>query len=170
VCLQVLTAQSSVKEADVESAFLFNFARFMHKPESAGKAFTIGVLGTNPFNDTLEQITAHEQISGRPIHIVTVTTPAEALACDMVFLGDSERPRLDKDLQALEGAPVLTVSTLPGFLEHGGMIQFNLVSNHVRFSVNLDAVSHSHIALSSELLKVALSVSGSPRQNGEPKP
>lgn len=170
VCLQALLAQNSLKESDVESAFLFNFARFMHKPASSGKAFTIGVLGTSPFGDTLEQITAHEQIDGRPIRIVSVATPAEAIACDMVFLSDSERPRLDKDLQALSGSPVLTVSTAPGFLQHGGMIQFEVISNHVRFSVNLDAVSRSHIALSSQLLKVALNVSGSPRQSEEAKP
>jgi hypothetical protein len=170
LCLQVLAAQSSMKESDVESAFLFNFARFMHKPDISTRAFTIGVMGTSPFGDTLEQITAHEQIDGRPIHIAQVMTPADARTCDIVFLSDSERPRLDRDLQALAGAPVLTVSTVPGFIEHGGMIQFAVISNHVRFSVNLDAVNRSHIALSSELLKVALNVSGSPRQNEESKP
>jgi hypothetical protein len=166
----MLVAQSSMKESDVESAFLFNFARFMHEPESSSRAFSIGILGTNPFGDTLEQITAHEQIDGRPIHIVQVTAPADAQKCDIVFLSDSERPRLDKDLQTLASAPVLTVSTLPGFLQHGGMIQFAVIANHVRFSVNLDAVTRSRITLSSELLKVALSVSGSPRQNGETNP
>jgi len=170
LCLQVLVAQSSMSESDVESAFLFNFARFMHKPDAASKAFTIGVMGTNPFGDTLEQITAHEQIGGRPIHIVQVMTPADAQTCDIVFVSDSERSRLDKDLQTLAGAPVLTVSAIPGFLQHGGMIEFDVVSNHVRFSVNLDAATRSHIALSSELLKVALNVSGSLRQKEEPKP
>jgi hypothetical protein len=170
LCMHMLCAQSAMKESDVESAFLFNFARFMHKPGSSSGTFTIGVMGTNPFGGALEQITANEQIGGKAINIVQVTTPADALTCDIVFLSDSERPRLDKDLQALAGAPVLTVSTVPGFLQHGGMIQFSVISNHVRFSVNLDAATRSHITLSSELLKVALNVSGSPRQNEEPRP
>jgi len=168
--MQMLVAQSNMKESDVESAFLFNFARFMHKPDSSSGAFIIGVMGTSPFGDALAQITAHEQIDGRSIRIVPILTPADALACDIVFLSDSERPRLDRDLQALSGAPVLTVSAVPSFLQHGGMIQFTVVSNHVRFSVNLDAATRSHIVLSSELLKVALNVSGLPRQNEEAKP
>jgi hypothetical protein len=40
------------------------------------------------------------------------------------------------------------------------MIEFVLVSNHVRFAVNLDAVRRAHIVLSSELLRVAASVTG----------
>jgi hypothetical protein len=165
LCVQMLVAQTSVKESDVESAFLFNFARFMHKPDSSSASFTIGVMGTSPFGDALDQVTAHEQIDGKPVRIVQVVTSADALTCDIVFVSDSEQPNLEKDLRALAGSPVLTVSTLPGFLQHGGMIQFTVVANHVRFSVNLDAAIRSHIALSSELLKVALRVYGSTRQN-----
>jgi hypothetical protein len=40
------------------------------------------------------------------------------------------------------------------------MIQFLLVSDHVRFSVNLDPVRRTHLVLSSDLLRVAASVSG----------
>jgi hypothetical protein len=42
------------------------------------------------------------------------------------------------------------------------MIQFVLIANNVRFTVNLDAVSRAHLVLSSELLRVASSVSGKP--------
>jgi hypothetical protein len=36
--------------------------------------------------------------------------------------------------------------------------------SHVRFAVNLEAVEHTHLVLSSELLRVALSVTGKPRE------
>jgi len=67
-----------------------------------------------------------------------------------------------EDLAILGNADVLTVSDAPDFLQHGGMIQFVLVSNHVRFAVNLEAVNHTHLVLSSELLRVASSVAGKP--------
>jgi hypothetical protein len=57
---------------------------------------------------------------------------------------------------------VLTVSDAADFLLHGGMIQFVIVANHVRFAVNLDAVRSAQLSLSSELLKVAISVNGEP--------
>jgi uncharacterized protein DUF4154 len=59
--------------------------------------------------------------------------------------------------------PVLTVSDVPRFLEHGGMIALEMQGNHVRFSVALDAVNRAGLTLSSELLKVASRVTGKPK-------
>ena len=75
---------------------------------------------------------------------------------------------MDQDLAAFRDSDTLTVSDAPDFLKRGGMIQFLLVSNHVRFSVNLDPIRRTHLSLSSELLRVAASVSGN--RSGEVQP
>jgi hypothetical protein len=75
---------------------------------------------------------------------------------------------MDKDLEELRGADVLTVGTSSTFLAQGGMVQFLLLSNHVRFAVNLDAVKKTHLVLSSELLRVAYSISGKPARETTP--
>jgi hypothetical protein len=167
LCSGVLVAQGT-KESDVEAAYLFNFAKFMHAQPHSAEFFTIGVMGKNPFGNTLEQITAHEQMDGRAMRVLAVASAEDARNCDMIFVSDSEAPRLEKDLEMVQGADVLTVSNVSGFLDRGGMIQFLIVSNRVRFSVNLSAANRSKITLSSELLKVAVSVSGLPP--GEVKP
>jgi hypothetical protein len=46
------------------------------------------------------------------------------------------------------------------------MVQFQLVEKRVRFSVNLDAVNHVRLTMSSELLKVAMSVKGRAPEGG----
>jgi hypothetical protein len=76
-----------------------------------------------------------------------------------VFLGVSEDAHLKKDLDAFEKKPILTVSNIPRFLERGGMIQFLVQDRRVRFAVNLPAAERTGLALSSELLKVAVYVS-----------
>jgi hypothetical protein len=55
-------------------------------------------------------------------------------------------------------ATVLTVSDIPQFCQRGGMIQFVLQGDRVRFEVNLAAAQHAGLSLSSELLKVATTV------------
>ena len=85
-------------------------------------------------------------------------TIANADACQIVYIGLSEQSRMSKDLEALKDKPALTVSSLPGFLDHGGMIQFVLEQNRVRFALNLTSAHRLTLprsALSS--LKVALS-------------
>jgi hypothetical protein len=81
-------------------------------------------------------------------------------------VGTEERAREDSFLAAAQGKPILTVGEGPDFLAHGGMIQFLLVGDHVRFAVNLEAVIRHRIVLSSELLKVAVTVTGNPGTGG----
>jgi hypothetical protein len=59
---------------------------------------------------------------------------------------------------AVQKSAVLTVSDLPGFTGNGGMIQFMLRENKVRFEVNLTAAEKAGLTLSSQLLKVATDV------------
>jgi hypothetical protein len=52
----------------------------------------------------------------------------------------------------------LTVSDIPQFSQRGGMIQFVLVGNKLRFEVNLANAQAAGLTLSSDLLKVAVTV------------
>ncbi len=61
-------------------------------------------------------------------------------------------------LASLGATSVLTVSDLPRFTQRGGMVQFVLEGNRIRFEVNATAVERAGLALSSELLKVAVNV------------
>jgi hypothetical protein len=50
------------------------------------------------------------------------------------------------------------VSDIPHFSERGGMIQFVLEKDKIRFEVNLTNAERAGLKLSSELLKVAIAV------------
>jgi hypothetical protein len=158
----------TTRESDVEAAYLFNFAKFMHEPAHSPDSFTIAVVGTSPIGQMLETITANEQVDGRPLKVVHAATVDQARNSDMVFLSEAETPRIDKDLAALAGSNSLTVSSANDFVKRGGMIQFLVVNNRVRFLVNLNATSKAKITLSSELLKVAMGVTGSPSTEAQP--
>jgi hypothetical protein len=156
------------RESDVEAAYLFNFTKFMHAPPRVSNGFSICIVGKSPLAGTLDTITVNEQIDGRPLKVVHQATADDARNCDIAFLSDAEGPRIEKDLAVLAGSNALTVSNAGGFLERGGMIQFGVVKNRVRFSVNLDAVNKTKITLSSELLKVAMKVTGSASTEAQP--
>ncbi|MBS1814243.1 MAG: YfiR family protein [Acidobacteria bacterium] len=155
-------------EYEVKAAYLFNFAKFTRYPSSTEfphhASFDFCVLGRNDFNGRLEALTANEQLNGMPERAIRIASGTAARSCGIVFISESESPRVQQILNELAGAPVLTVSDMPHFLEHGGMIEFQTSSKHVRFAVNLDAVTRANLALSSELLKVAVHVNGTPKR------
>jgi hypothetical protein len=152
-------------EYDVKAAYLLNFGKFVRtsRPIAPNSSFDICTLGRDPINPSLDAIASNSTIDGRrPVRVTHLPDITGAKSCQILFLGNPEENRIREDLAILGNADILTVSDAPDFLQHGGMIQFVLVSNHVRFAVNLEAVNHTHLVLSSELLRVASSVAGKP--------
>jgi hypothetical protein len=137
----------------------------VREPEAVSQPveFLICVLGSDAILPVLERITLHEQIDNRRVQVRHYDKAAEARSCAIVYLSRSETERMDEDLAALQGAHALTVGDDPQFLAHGGMLQFVLQKDRVRFAVNLEAVSRGELRLSSELLRVAAWVSGASR-------
>jgi hypothetical protein len=158
--------QNQVSEYDVKAAYVFNFGKFVRFTPSETvikrQSFDLCVMGESPVGSTLDGLTANEQLDGKPVRVLRLKTAAEARGCAIVYISASESTRVRNDLEALRGQPVLTVSDADNFLQNGGMIQFLLQAKHVRFAVNLDAVRSAQLSLSSELLKVAASVDGTP--------
>lgn len=158
-------AQAKPSDDDVKAADLFNFGRFIRLNGVDASAqqhptFDICILGHDPIGHVLDDVAAKEPIGKRAARIVRVPDAYAARECDMVFISADEGDGVHADLAALGNADVLTVSDAPDFLKNGGMIQFVKQRSRVRFAVNLEAVSHTHLVLGSELLRVALTVKG----------
>lgn len=155
---------------DVKAAYLYNFGRFIEWPAqssaSQGDSFNVCVLGRDPFGPTLDTTLAGETIAGKSVVARRVSTPQEAANCRILFIGTTETGQLNKIIEALDKEAVLTVSDMPQFSQHGGMIQFVLEGKRVRFEVNLAAAQRVGLTLSSELLKVATTVRRNPATGG----
>lgn len=164
-------AQDRISEYQVKAAYLFDFGKFVRyapSPTRQTPTFDLCIVGRNPFGHTLDDLTANEKLDGKPVRVLHLKTAADARACSIAYISASESGRLRHDLEELRGQPILTVSDAPDFLRDGGMIQFVLVGDHIRFTVNLDAARQAQVALSSELLKVAASVKGTPQPEVRP--
>lgn len=166
-----MQAQPHAPEYSVKAAYLFNFGKFARFERSeaveAWQSFDICIVGEDPLGSTLDDLTAHERLDNKPIRVMRLKSAAEARSCAIAYISAAEGNRVGADVEALRSREVLTVSDAPDFLKRGGMIQFVTVGNHVRFAVNLDAVRSAQITLSSELLKVATSVSGTAGAGGQ---
>jgi hypothetical protein len=166
-CVPSAHAQSKPNEYQVKAAYLYNFGRFIEWPTSAtaakGDPFTICVLGQDPFGPALNTALADEAINGQNVVARRIPSPQDAVNCRILFISASEGDRLKQILAILGDASVLTVSDLPQFTQRGGMVQLVLDGNKVRFEVNLTPVERAHLAMSSQLLKVAVNLRRSDR-------
>lgn len=166
------SAQNPGTGYDVKAGYLLDFGRFLRlsspPPADRRSTFDICVLGHDPLGHFLDDAVANQSIDGRPVRAVRVGDAYAVKGCDILFISPDEGDGIPLDLDAIGKTDVLTVSDAADFLKYGGMIQFVEEDNHVRFAVNLDAVNRTHIVLSSELLRVASSVTGKPPQEEQP--
>ncbi|MEO8035690.1 MAG: YfiR family protein, partial [Acidobacteriota bacterium] len=80
------------------------------------------------------------------------------LPCQIVFISISEERHLAQILRSLEGRSVVTVSDIDRFALRGGMIEFRMVGNRVRFDINRGPAVAARLTISSRLLGVARAV------------
>jgi YfiR/HmsC-like len=156
-----LHAQSSPTEYQVKAAYLYNFGKFVEWPAkdtSSETSFNICVLGQDPFGSTFGSTIGGESIKGKSVLLKSIPRAQEAVGCHILFISSSEEPHLKEILAALDKTSVLTVSDMPHFTRRGGMIQFVMEANRVRFEVNLTSTERTGLTVSSQLLKVAISV------------
>ena len=156
-----LQAQAArVSEYEVKAAYLYNFGSFVEWPTKVGKgdSFAVCVLGKDPFGAALDATVAGEVIGDAHVVAKRLSTIQDLEHCRILFISSSEESQLREILAALDKQAVLTVSDLPQFIRRGGMVQFVLDGNRVRFEVNVTSAERSGLTLSSQLLKLAMNV------------
>ena len=153
-------------EYRVKAAFLYNFARFVEWPPGTyAERFGICVLGENPFGPALQRLT-EKRVRSVPIAVRELRSVEEIAHCQVLFVARSQRDELVEVLARLIDKPVLTVSDIDGFSRVGGIIEFYLERNRVRFSVNPHLARRAGLSVSSKLLGLARVVDSGSRSAG----
>ena len=162
----ILQAQTTSDEYQVKAAFLYHFAQLVTWPAGAGsdpsKPFLLCTVGQDPFEGKLESTIRGKQVNAQRIQIRHVEQ-ANMRDCTMVFIGQSNDTHLLALLETLGNDPILTVGEGDGFLEAGGMIQFLIERNRIRFAINRGAAEAANLTISSQLLLLARNVVNQPK-------
>ena len=152
--------EAQLTEHRIKAAFLYNFSRFTSWPKATLQArseFSLCTLGSTLFAQQLESL-AGKTVHGKTLAVKNLDRLEEVVDCQLVFISQSDE--LAETLSTLQELPVLTVSDAAAFTEKGGIIQFKIVENKVRFRINVDAARTAGLTISSKLLSLAISVTG----------
>jgi hypothetical protein len=160
--------QSAVPQIEYQfkAVFLFNFAQFVKWPEtaftSADAPIVIGIVGDDPFGQVLDETLRDEVVHNRKFIVKRFAASDELRGSNILFISSSEKDRIPAILAGLRGTPVLTVSEVDEFCQNGGIINFYLQDNKVKFEVNPDAAERGGLKFSSKMLNLARIVKDDP--------
>jgi hypothetical protein len=167
VCVSGLTGPANAQNAttgEVKAAFLYNFARFTEWPtaafSSAASPFLIGVSGDEVLRQTVDAVVRGKAVGGRGLKTRVVRDDKDVADIQILFVGGSSGGRVTELLKAVTGQPVLTVGDFDRFCDRGGMINFLVEDNRVRFEIRFDATEQAGLKVSSRVLTLAKAIHG----------
>ena len=150
-----------LREYRIKAAFLYNFAKFVEWPSEAfddeDSTLILGVFGDDPFGAALQSLRG-KTVRGRRLIIKRFDSLLDLDQCHILFITSSAPQQQQKALESLQGSNVLTVGEMQRFAQMGGIINFVIRKNKLRFEINLDAGKRAGLVISSQLLKLADSV------------
>jgi preprotein translocase subunit Sec61beta len=143
------SVQDTATEAELKAFFLLNFIRFTEWPDSAFTTspdeFRIGVLGSEAFLEPIQRKLQGKSVGKRILKFVRSSTPGELKPCALVFVSDAERAQIPAALSEFKGRPILTVGESEGFAESGGILNFYVEENKVKYEINPDALIRAQL-------------------------
>ena len=153
---------SAPTEYEIKAAFLYNFAKFVEWPaqvlQKSPDTFVIGILGEDPFGRDLDRELEGKTVQDRKIVLKRISTVEEASTCHILFISASSSSRAETILAGVRDLPILTVSDMNRFVQRGGIVEFSVEENRVRFSINTVAAAKADLKVSSQLLKLAKTI------------
>lgn len=139
--------------SQVKAAYLAKFPFYVEWPPAAlpapGAALQLCVVGDDPFGVALDEAVAAQPVQGRPMQVRRLRTLQRDSGCHVAYVPPDLRT------EPLRGTAVLLVSEGPN---GGGIINFVLRDQRVRFTVDDEAAFQNGLTISSKLLSVALAV------------
>jgi len=173
---QANAAGSSSREYQVKAAFLYNFIKFVDWPKEkmgdANEPITLGIIGRDPFGKVFESV-KNKKVKGRGFMIkrfksiealkisggeykAELSRQIESLRkCHLLFVCSSEKGVLKEIISIVRDHPVVTVGDMKGFLESGGIINFVMENQKVRFEISAAAAKRAKVQIRSQLLRLA---------------
>ncbi len=153
-------------EYQIKAAFLYNFAKFVEWPADTfadpHDPIVLGIVGEDPFGSVLDKIVLGKTVNGRGLMIKRLKPGPDLRKCHILFISSSEKKHLAPILESLQGSSVLTVGETDRFAQSGGVINFILEENKVRFEINSETAARARLKISSKLLALARIVANQP--------
>ena len=151
-------------EHRVKAAFLYKIAGYVEWPNTSfprpDTPITIGVVGADPLEAELTQISTGRTAHNRSITVKRLKGNESLDGVHILFVGRAEGGQLPQLVPKARQRSILIVTESEDALKSGSAINFVLSDGRVRFEISLDSAHRSGLKLSSRLLAVAEQVYG----------
>jgi hypothetical protein len=156
-------AEPTPLAAQIKATYLDKFGDFVDWPAAAfggpSDPVRLCVVGDDPFGPMLDQATHGQKVGSHPVLLVRLDKIERGAPCHILFVAGSAKQSVADALSKVRGDPVLTI-TDTAEPSAQGMINFVVLSNRVRFQIDMASATQSGLMISSKLLSLAVKPEG----------
>ena len=154
---KAITHHETPSEDEVQTAFIYNFFKFIQWPNKSESDSTehylLCALGWGSINKHLETL-EEKKVKGRKITFKRFQKLEDVTSCHALFINDSKDYGISDVLTHLRDVPVLTIGNSEGLAELGVMINFIVVNKRIKFEINHQQAKKHGLMISSKLLRL----------------
>ena len=155
------------REFGLKAAFLWNAVRYVTWPTTAfvdaSTAYTIGIIGRDPFGQALEVTLKDKKVGDRGFAVqryakwseLSAKQRDDLLACHLLWIAEATDAELAAIVRATTGRAILLVSDRGAFLAAGGTVAVYISQNKLGFQVDSEALKRQGLKASANLLKLS---------------
>lgn len=150
---------SELSENQIKAAYLYKFASYVEWPAAAfaqaDSPLAIAIIGADEVAAELETLTRGRVVNGRLLQIKSLQIGEPITGVHILFIGQQVRRIAAALPEAIKVEPILIVTDTNDGLDSGGIINFVLVDNNIRFEVSTANADRCSLKISARLLSVA---------------
>lgn len=155
-------AHANNSAAEIKTAFIYNFAKFVEWPGSAF-AEEHSPLQLCVWEGTLDgklQLLNGREAQGRQIRVKRIESVESLQGCHILVIAEVSDNLRNQLLLVTGRNNILTIGDSGDFTRQGGMIGLFVEANRVQFSVNLNAAQSAGLKMSARMLQLAHNLRG----------
>ncbi len=153
-------AQPQTLEYPIKAQFLYKFTPFIEWPagafEQPAGPMVLCIVGRDPFGGALDRAIGGQRLGPRPFVVLRLSRIEPGSGCHLAYLAGGADQAPAAAIQALRGAPVVTVTDEAAGAGARGMIHFVVRDQRVRFIIDAGGAGQAGLKVSSKLLAVGV--------------
>lgn len=145
----------------VKVAMVYNLAKFVDWPDSvfvdSQSPLVVCWLGSESFQGDLSALQG-KTLKNRSVVVRRAGRLEDVGTCHILIVSSEFNKEIAEIRGLAKQSSVFTVSDMSGFVQKGGMIEFDNKGGKIQFNVNLLSIKDSQLGISAQVLKLAVDV------------
>ena len=148
---------SQTEVGKAQAFFIYNFSRLIKWPANYSQGeFVIGVLGKSTTYNDLVLLTKDKYVGTQKFVIRNFNNVDELSDCHILLIASDKKSSINSVTTKYKDKHTLIISETKGLNNQGSAIDFMVVDNKLRYTVNLQNAEKYNLTVSKSLVDMAL--------------